>query len=235
MCDPISATITAAALSAGGSAINGYERNQSQNDMVNARNAATQREMERQKVFQGQTQQMFDQSVGNFAPGAQAKSLADQQGGVAQALQRNAPADVGGISTASAPRVVGANENRVVGDVRQRQAGLGDIMAKLAGYDQNTFQNNLKLNDSAREIDRVGDFAKTSAAVNGLEQKAAYNNAYKAPSGLGDLLSFAGNIGSFYGGKGGGLPFGNIFGGSNALQVNPVGSFGLGRSPTGGL
>ncbi len=202
MCDPI--TIGAMALAAGGSAINGIEQHNTQNSMIEARNAATRAELERQRKMQAQAGQIFNDTQKSFEPESQAKALTDQQTAVTDNFQGGTPTatDIGSISSAGAPRVVKEAADKKVGDVFNRASKLNTSLGTLRGYDQNFFNNNVNLNDSARKLGTVSDLARTSAAVNGLEQNAAYRNAYKPNSGIGDILGFAGNIGAYGAGKG---------------------------------
>ncbi|MGZ5940171.1 MAG: hypothetical protein ACXWLD_09140 [Rhizomicrobium sp.] len=226
MCDPL--TGAAIGASAIGSLISGNEANSNAQAQQNARNAATQAELARSKVYGQQSRGEFDKSAALFAPGAQDASRAAATNDLGTLLTNNAPtaAQVGTITTASAPRVVGATENSKLGDVFARAAQNNSNLAALKGYDQNTFNTNLGMNQQGRNIDQIGDFAKTSAGVNQVEQRAAYTNAYKPPSGIGELLSFGGNIGA------------NMAGRGNLKLPNFTGSMaspGLSLTNTGGL
>lgn len=206
MCDPIS--IGSVALGAIGAGVNAYESNQTQHSMINARNAATMAELDRQRGYQAKSQKLFDESLNNFTPETQAKSLTDAQGASTAGYQANAPISAGSVSTGSGPKVVKTAEDKAVADAFARGSAKDAALGKLQGWDQRAFNNNVNLNDSGRNLDLNTDFAKTSAAVGGLEQDAAYRNAYRPNSGIGDILGFAGSVGAYQGGKGG---FGNLF------------------------
>lgn len=201
MCDPIS--IGSMAVGALGSAISGYEASENQAAQINARNGATQAEMERQRAYGGRTRESFDSSMKVYEPDAQRRGLADAQTSVGETLTRNAPTDVGSITTAGAPRVVGASESGRVADVFRQGAARDKGMAALKGYGQQQFGNNIALGGNARDIDMVGDFAKFSSGVSAMEQRAAGNNARRSASGLGDILKFAGSVGANRAGRGG--------------------------------
>jgi hypothetical protein len=202
MCDPIS--MGSLAVGAAGQALSGYENAQNQAAQINARNAATQAELARQKQYGEQSRASFDKSVGVYAPGAQDSNLAGSQASIGDALTRNAPTaeSVGTITTAGAPRVVADSEGKKLADVFSYGAGKDTNLANLKGYDQANFNNNVALNSNARDIDTIGDFAKTSAGVNQIEQRAAQNNAARPLSPLGSLLSFAGAVGANQAGRG---------------------------------
>lgn len=220
MCDPMTAAAVGA--SAVGSMISGQERADSLNSQVTARNQATQAELARSKAFGDESRGIFDTSVNQFTPQAQGQALATGQGDAGKAFQANMPsqASVGSITTAGAPRVVGQSEGNKVADTFTRLGQSAQQHGNLAGYDQQMFGNKVALNDSGRRIDTIGDFAKTSAGVNQVEQRAAYNNAAKPSSGIGELLQLGGQLGSYYAGRGGGLPMNSLFS--------------VGRSPTTG-
>lgn len=216
MCDPVS--IGLAGLSAAGSLVSTNEANSNAKGMQDARNAATMAELERQKGYGAQARGEFDKSLDLFGPGAQAASLGKAQSDIGSVLTSNTPtaANVGTITTANAPAAVGANESKKLGDVFSYLGQSAHNLGNLKGYDQNTFNTNQGLTTNGRNIGVVTDNSKVSADVNKMEQGAAATNAYKPPSGLGDLLSFAGNMGSYYSGGGKiGLP---KFSGSTAFN-----------------
>lgn len=207
MCDPIS--IGSMAVGAIGSAVNGYEASQNAAAQINARNAATQAELERQKGYGARTREGFDKSLDVYSPQAQTQGLSDAQTSFGDVLTRNTPTNVGSITTTGAPRVVGDSENSRLAGVFNTAATRNTNLANLKGYDQQMFGNKLALGQNARDIDMIGDFAKTSAGVSGIEQRAAANNAAKVPSGLGSLLQFAGTVGANRAGRASG---GTLFG-----------------------
>lgn len=190
------------AVGAAGSALTGYEANKNQGDVIRARNAATEAELARQKVYGDKSRGVFDTTLSGFAPEAQTQQLADAQTRTGAAISSNAPTNVGTISTGNGPAVVGDRESSTLAKVFERNAGLDASLGKLKGYDANSLENGLRLSQSGRDIDMIGDFAKTSAGVNAVEQRAAENNTRRPPSMLGQLLQTAGQVGSFYGGKG---------------------------------
>lgn len=184
--------------------MNSYETANTQNNMINARNSATQAELGRQHQIQQTADNTFNSSVDKFTPANQDAALVQKQASVADAFKGNAPtaAQYGGIGTSSAPRVVQEAGDKSVADVFGRSNNRSVLAGNLAGWDQRAFDNKLNLNQSGRDLDLLSDRAKVSAAVNGLEQKTAYNNAYRPNSGVGDLMKFAGTVGSYGAGKG---------------------------------
>lgn len=203
MCNP--ALAIPLALGAAGAGVNAYETNQTQRAMTDARNRATLAELDRQRGYQQKSGQIFNDSLNNFTPEAQAKSLSDAQATTADAFTGNAPVSVGSVGSGNGPQIVKTAEDKAVADAFSRGSAKDAALAKLTGWDQRAFGNNINLNNSGRNLDLNSDFAKTSAAVNGLEQNAAYKNAFRPNSGFGDLLGFAGSVAGYNAGQGGGL------------------------------
>jgi len=205
MCDPVS--IGAIALSAAGAGVNAYETNKNQSSMIEARNAATQAELGRQKGYQAKSNEIFGKSVDGFAPATQSANLANNQQTVASAFQGNAPTaqSVGSISSGTAPSVVKTAEATKVGDILNLGKASNTARGNLFGYSQNQFNNKLNLNDTNRNLDLNTDLSKTSAGVGKLEQDANYKNAFRPNSGVGDIMQLAGSFGAYSGGRGGGF------------------------------
>lgn len=222
MCDPI--TIGAMALAAGGSAVNGMEASNTRNSMIQARNAATQAELQRQREYQAQASGVQSDTMAKFTPEQQAKDLTTQQTTATKGFQDNTPTidSAAFTSGAGAPRVVQDAAAKKVGDVFTRASNLNTSLGGLTGYDQRFFGNNIDLNNSARKLGTINDFAKTSSAVGGLEQSAAYSNAYRPNSGIGDIMQFAGNVGAYGSGKG----WFNPATGAKTTAFNPMTSAG---------
>ena len=104
-----------------------------------------------------------------------------------------------------AVRVIGEREDAKLGNVADYGAMKDKNLGALKGYDNQMFNNKVALNNNARDIDMVGDFAKTSSGVSGIEQRAAGNNSKRTSSGIGDLLSFVGTVGANRAARGGGI------------------------------
>lgn len=202
MCDPL--TIGSMAVGAAGSAYGGYEQNQNQKRMIEARNRATEAELARQRAYGDESRGVFNNVFAGFQPGSQAGALATEQGNAINSFNANTPgADlVGGVATGSGPRVVANAQANTIGNAFARAGRMNTAAGNLAGWDQRQFNNRIGLGRAGSQIGEVGDFSKVSGKVSKLEQDAAYKNAFRPPSGIADLLKFAGRAGSFYGGGG---------------------------------
>ncbi len=188
------------AVGTAGGLLSSSEASANNRRMIEARNAATMGEVARSKAYGEKSRGIFDTSLDGYSSDPAAAQAAS-----GEAIASNAPTDVGSITSVNAPKVVADREGAKIADVFTRNAGLDKALGNLKGYDNNTVDNGLRLNQSGRDIDMIGDFAKTSAGVNAIEQRAAENNARRAPSPLGQILQTAGQVGSFYGGKGGSI------------------------------
>lgn len=222
MCDPLALTIGSMALSAVGSGINSYESGQNERRQVEARNAAAAAEAQRQRQFQDESQRTFQQSVADQAPEANAQRLAQAQetrrdfataGGAQPLVQTGAPV------AASAPPVVGGEIARkiaqAVGDANRSNVALSN----LRGYDDAGQYGRFAMASANSSLADTASKAGGSASLLPLELRAAENNAYRSPSGIGDLFSALGKAGTVAGASGW-SPFGG--GGSGSVPAASV-------------
>ena len=197
MClDPVSAGLAlgSAALGAGGSYLNGQEQAKNTAAQINARNSATEAELARQKAYEATSQGAFNKTLGTFAPNAQATALANNQANARDAFAANAPGNVGTIGTGFAPQGVGADANSMIARILSGGAARDAAQGNLTGYGDTMRNNAFALGSGGQALDTVSNFARQSANVGTKEAEAAYNNAARTPSGLGDLLSFGGTL-----------------------------------------
>lgn len=203
MCDPVS--IGMGALMAGGSAIKGRQEQAAVNASIRARNQATKEEIARQHGYQDEASGVWDNIMGGWAPGAQAVSLATQQGNAGSALAGNAPGPFGDASiSGNAPAAAMRHSSNVLGDTLATGADRDATMGNLLGYDLLNFENDMNLGAGTRGLGTISDFARTSASLSPLEQELAMENAYQQnkPGMLGDLLMTVGSIGMNASGNG---------------------------------
>lgn len=201
MClDPVS--LGAAALSGIGSMISGAEQARSDRAVVEARNKATEDEIARQQGYQQEAGGVFDGLLSQFGP-SRTDNLVENQTRAAEFFNSNTPQNFGGpIGAAGAPRQTGEAYDSALGGVFDRAAQRGTALGNLTGYGQQNFDTGLDISDAGRRIGTVQDLSRGSAGLVDLDRTVAGNNAYRPPSGLGDLFSFGGNLLGFKAGEG---------------------------------
>jgi hypothetical protein len=101
---------------------------------------------------------------------------------------------------------------RKITDALKKGSNRAKTQAKLGGYGDMTFGNQISLGRSRGELSQMSDFAGRSASLLPYEMQAAGNNASRAPSIVGDLLSLAGSGMTLAGMSGIGPSFGDLFG-----------------------
>lgn len=208
MCNPAAALSIAA--SAGGQLINGMEASANNRRIIEARNAATQAELARQHGYQDQSGAIFDTQMGNWTPAVQGQRLNGAQTAATGFFNSTAPtaANVGTIGFNDAGAASKAAEAKSIADAFTAANTRTDALGKLSGWDQLGFDNKVSLAGSGRQLGTISDLSSNSARVGDFEREVNGMNAYRPPSGLGDLLGFAGNLagsgrlGGFGGGGG---------------------------------
>lgn len=212
MCDPVTLAVLAAstAMSAGGSFLNNKEETANQNRALEARKNAAEVERIRQKKFEDETTPLFTSELTNLSPDAQNAALATAQqertgktqAAVTTANEYAAPAS-------GAPQVVNSEIGRRVGQALRGQTAEAGNLAKLNAWQDLDFANRLGLNATNRNLGTLNNFSANSLQLLPYEQEVAARNAYKPPSGFGDLLKLGGSalglasgVGAFGGGAG---------------------------------
>lgn len=194
MCDPVS--IGSAAVSGLGAIIAGNEKASAERNAINARNAATRAEIDRQHGYQATTGAEFNKSVDLFNPQAVSNGLVGAQNAATTNLNANQPVDFGSIVTSRATPAAQAAQAGTVADVFGRAGQRDTAQGNLAGYGNQVFDNNLALKGAGRNIDLTASNARVSQGVGAQEADAAYNNASRQSSGIGEILSTLGGIGA---------------------------------------
>lgn len=200
------ALVAGAAASAGGSYINSQNESKNAQAKINARNAASAQEQERQKIFQANNDATLNTTLGDLSKDKQDQSFGDLVANRTQAYADNAPpaADFANISDTT-PSVVKTDLAKKVADGMAKSKASAQALAKVGGT-TDLFQNNgLDINQAANDIGTQNNLARGSLNTNLAEQTAAANNAGNKRSTFGDLLSAAGAAATIGGGAAGGL------------------------------
>lgn len=209
MCEPISlstAIAGASALaSAGGAIMNSNAAAANQANAINTKNKAVAESIARQNRLSDEGAALFQNTLQPYQGDAPVKSLQTAQDTGTAAIMANTPGEAalaGGATTGNAPKVVAESENRSIAD---RVAKLGQNASRigaLTGYDQMGQNNSRAINDSRLKMSNIGTFANQEAMVGNAATNAAVANSQKAPGPFGDILSAAGQLGSFGSGAG---------------------------------
>jgi hypothetical protein len=198
MCDPI--TATGIALSAGGGFLQAREADKNARRVTNARNDAFAEGMYRQRQFQDESGQAFNDNVD-----AQSRENFDEEqdkeverfkqafGGV-----RTQPDYNTGLRPSAPKNVVIAREreSNKASDETNRDV---DNLALLNSYGGASFNQGLDRSQFARLFGNIQDKASRDSRLLPLEIEAAGNNAQKGPSLFPALLKTAGQGLSIYG------------------------------------
>lgn len=196
----------ALALTGAGKAVSTMEQNRSLKSQQRAKDAALQTELGRQKGFQADADAAFQDTLGAFKKPQQDQTIGDLIFKNTEALQKNqAPAAETDYAPATnnAPKVVQSSLAETIADAVGKGAESASKLAKLRSTGDQMFGNSVKLQKGSTKIGTIGNFAGNSANINQAEQREAYQNAAKAPSGIGDLLQLAGTAAGLDAGTGG--------------------------------
>lgn len=220
MCDPVALTVASMALSAAGAGINSYESGQNERRQTSARNAAAEAEAIRQRRFADESQATFRRSVDEQSPEAAQQRVADAQTTGRQFMTETAaPAAVTGAPVqAGAPPIVRSEIARKVGQGIAQAGREGGRLADLTAYDTGGLGGRYAMARSNSALADTGSKAAGSAALLPLDLRAAENNAYRSPSGLGDILGIVGKGGTIAGAMGWNPA--SLFGGGAGAPAN---------------
>lgn len=218
MCDPITiAAIASAAATAGGNYLQTKTNNESMQAQTTARNNAAAEGVAQQQPNIQQGQQELNQTLQKFSAPQQSQDLGNLVAARSAAINANDPAPTGSTNpltniNADTPQVVKSDLATKLAGATAYAKQQGDAAGAM-GATSDLFNNqNIALNNNAQNLSDLNTKASEEAAVNRLKQTSDANNARKAPSTLGELLSTAGTVGSLASAAGGG--FTNILNGA---------------------
>lgn len=203
--------IASMAASAGGSVMNARQQSKNAAAGINARNAAAQSEVERQRQLQNQNTTTLNNELQSLGGDAQSKQFTDLVMNRENAAEANTPAANAefGSFNASTPQVVKEDADKQLAGRLALSKDKAKAMAKLGAYSDANLTNNLGIQDASNRINLTNALAQGSLNANQTEQQAAVNNAKKSSSPIGDILSAAGAAGSMIAGP---QAIGNTFG-----------------------
>lgn len=229
MCDPVTASLIVAAAgataSAGGNYMQAKANNSSLKNQYAARNAVMLQGQQQQEANAAQGQQDLNKTVSGFSAPQQAADLGNIITNRTNTIAGNMTPSTGDSNISTAPKVVQddlASKMAKAAAFGTQQAGA---LAKVGATGDQMLNNSLNLNSGQQVLNTLTDFSKNQARVNQAQQEAAYNNARKPPSTLGQGLSTAGNLAMNYGvgsaAAGGSTLLGDSIFGPESLTTGP--------------
>lgn len=217
MCDPL--TVAALGLTAGGTVVQQRDAAKNQTRAVNAGNAATMAEMDRQKKYQEEADTAYKPSIAQYEGSGQQKTFADalaKRSGRGDAAVDNA-ASYQAPTAGSAPEVVGKEVARQSKKASANAKATAGRRADLNSFGDVMFGNSLTTADAARRLGTISNKSGMSASLLPLDKQSAMANSQKTPSMLGDIMKLAGLGTGLYSFGVGGPTWGDLFGGSAGL------------------
>lgn len=219
----------AAAATTAGNYIQTQNNNASVDAQYKARDAALRQGVQAQDVLAANNQNVLDSATAKFTPGSQNDSLGDlvttRQNTIANNVNNTVPSSfVDPTKNANAPQVVNDSLAQKMGNATAYANQQGKALGTLGGLSDQNVANSLTLNTSGNQIGMNDAIAKGQAVASQAETNAAYNNARKSPSVLGNVLSTAGTLAGLDAFTGGANSFGN-------QQLSNVGNYVVGNPP----
>lgn len=196
-------------MNAVGSMINQREQNNTLKKQYRAKENALRTELDRQNQFQKENALAFDKTFDTYKQNQSEQGMGDLVMKRDEALQRGideAPrADFSTNIDEAAPKVVKDTIAARLAEAVGKSKDEAKRLAKLRSFGDQRFENSLALSRGGADMATVNNFARQSSALNPYEQREAYNNAYKAPSGIGDLIGNAGTALGLFSASGGNI------------------------------
>lgn len=190
-------------LAAAATTVGNYMQTQSNNESLDAqykaRDAALEQGIQAQDQIQAKNQNILNNTTQQFTPGAQNQSVGGlitaRQNVISNNTNNTTPsAFIDPTKNANAPQVVQDSLAQKMGNATTFANQQGNALGTLGGLSDQNVANNLALNTSGNAIGMNNTIAKGQAVASQAEENAAYNNARKAPSTLGQGLSTVGTL-----------------------------------------
>lgn len=206
MClDPASAALLAASTAAStvGGAIQQRNNNKYADRVATARNETLRLSREKQKQFAANNDVTLQDTFAKFAQPAQTQQLSDAQN------VRSAAVDANTTQPAADVPLSGSTPDVIKGVVAERlleafnaSTAKAKNMAKLSGYNDTMFGNNLNVTGAGRNIETQNNFSRGTAALLPYEQDFAEAQVKRPNNLLPMLLQTAGQFGAGAAGRG---------------------------------
>ncbi len=203
MCDPVTAAIVIG-VGAAASGAAAYKQTRHNNKNMkraqNAKNAAFQANMERQRGYADEAGKAFDTSIEDRGSDSFKLGLEDASQNRLQAFNEGrleAPSD---YSFGSTPKNVILAQEKAFGEAEDKSVRDNTNLAKLSAFDDTFFNKGLGRNEYARNFGNLSDKAQRDAGLLGLDMNSAAFNSQKNLSPFWSILGGAGNMASMGGG-----------------------------------
>lgn len=197
MCfDPVSMAVISMAATGGGNFLQTKANNSSNKAQMAAKNARMEEGFRQQEQNQADAGAQFNKSLDKFQPQQQQQDLGQLVTKRETALDSNMTPATGVDPTSNignAPKIVQGDLAKKLSDAVAYGHQQGNARARVGATGDKFLDNALQLNDSNLGIGTISDFAKGDYRTNVARQMEDYNNAKKAPSMIGQLLSTAGS------------------------------------------
>lgn len=214
MCDPVSIglSLAGAAASAAGQVISSSEANANASRAAKARNNAALAEVARQERFQQQAAPIQNTLVEEMSADKQKQNLTEAQtsraGSAGGAVSSSDYAPSAGSTS-----MVGSEISRQMAKAVRDAKNTGAAQGRFAAYGDAGQKAGLAFDAGNSRLEAVNNASRGSARLLPIDQAAAENNAYKAPSGWGGGLRLLGTA----------LSLANMgYGAFSTPGVNPV-------------
>lgn len=208
--------LAATALTTGGNYLQTQQNNKSLEAQYSAKNAAAMQGVAQQQPNIAAAQNTIGNTINDFSPTNQGSSTSSIANSRAHTINANtAPATgvnnpIASVSTA--PPVVQSALAQKLADAASFNTQQGTALGAVGATGQQLTNNAIDIGNTGSALNQIEGNAKGQEYVNSLQQQAAYTNARKGPSMLGQGLSTAGTL----------LGLDGLTGGTGASSVGDV-------------
>lgn len=190
------ALTAAAGASAGGNYLQTEQNNASLKAQQNAKNEAAAEGVAQQQENQKQATGVLNNTIQQFSAPQQASDLGSLITNRTNAINSNTtPGPAAASNIKSAPQVIQSDLASKLAGVTAYGAQQAGALGAMGATNDQAVNNNITLDNSGMQLGTISNTAAHQLAVNKVAQNAAYNNARKAPSTLGSILSTIGSFG----------------------------------------
>jgi hypothetical protein len=203
MCDPVTLAIMAASTAAtiGGTVVSGREAVKNDAREADARNKVLRDTMSRNQMKADDNREIFNKRITESAATPMQTQLGDAQAGQVQAIEGNLDATAAESPIAGdAPKVVKSNLSAAMADSFAKSKEKAKALGELGGYNAQGRDDAIADTELGMAINTNNDAVRGNLGVMPYLQDYAALRVRKPSSGLGQMLTAAGQAGSTYAG-----------------------------------